>query len=383
MDVSLTQKSLWLKHFEEMPDPRIERKKKHLLMDVLVLTLCAVISGATSWESIEDFGNKRESWLKTFLELPNGIPSHDTISRVFSLLNPQQFAMCFMEWMKEVVGKISGVVAIDGKRLRGASMGKKLPIHLVNAFATANGVSLGQYKVEDKTNEITAIPELLKLLSIEGCIVTIDAMGCQKEIAKRIIEAKADYVLALKDNHSRLHKHAEVYMEKLHKGKIPEATCDQKETIENGHGRAEKRIYLITDTLDWMKEKESWSGLRSIGMVISERQIGTEKTIERRYYLSSLPANADIFSKAVREHWGIENRLHWVLDVTFNEDRHRANIKYAAQNLAVIRQSALNLLRLDKTPKKMSIKRKQFCAALDNQYLQSLLTQCNCSNFNA
>lgn len=375
MDVNISQKSLWLKHFEEMPDPRIDRRKQHLLMDILVMTLCAVICGATSWESIEDYGHKQESWLKTFLELPNGIPSHDTIARVFSLMDAKKFSLCFMGWMKEVVGRLKGVVAIDGKRLRAASLGRE-PIHLVNAFAAANGVSLGQYQVKDKSNEITAIPDLLKLLSLEGCIVTIDAMGCQKEIAANIIEAKADYVLGLKGNQGRLLENVKLYLDTLYQGGLKEVTREHKETVDKEHGRFEKRYYLITDRIDWLEEKADWTGLNSIGMVISERMVKDVTTVERRYYLSSLPAKADIFSHVV-QHWSVENQLHWVLDVTFNEDRQRMNTKYAAQNLAVIRQSALNLLRMDQSSKKMSMKRKQFCAALDHKYLQSLIMQCD------
>lgn len=380
MEGNLSQKSLWLKHFEEMPDPRIDRKKQHLLMDILVITLCAVICGATSWESIEDYGHKQEDWLKTFLVLPNGIPSHDTIARVFSLLDAKKFSLCFMGWMKEVVGRLNGVVAIDGKRLRAASLGCE-PIHLVNAFAAANGVSLGQYKVKDKSNEITAIPELLKLLSLEGCIVTIDAMGCQKEIAANIIEAKADYVLGLKGNQGKLLEDVKLYMDTLHQGGLKAVIKEPKETVNKEHGRFEKRYYLITDSIDWLEEKVDWKGLNSIGMVRSERTIKDITTVERRYYLSSLPAKADVFSHAVRQHWSVENQLHWVLDVTFNEDRQRMNTKHAAQNLAVIRQSALNLLRMDQSPKKISMKRKQFCAALDHQYLKSLIMQCDKLNF--
>ena len=378
----LTQKSLWLKHFEQMPDPRLDRKKRHMLMDILVLTLCAVICGATSWESIEDYGKKQEKWLKTFLLLPNGIPSHDTIARVFGLLNADIFAKCFVNWMKEVVGKLKEVVAIDGKRLRAASNGKD-PIHLVNAFATASGVSLGQYKVDDKSNEIIAIPEILKLLNLEGCIVTIDAMGCQKEIAKQIVEAKADYVLALKGNHGDLHDKLQLCMGSLFAGGCKEIAREKKETFDKGHGRSEHRKYLITDDIGWLEEKSEWPGLRSVGMVVSERIVKGVTTTERRYYLSSLSAQIEIFSAAVRQHWCIENKLHWVLDVTFNEDRLRMNTKNSAQNLSVIRQSALNLLRMDQTTKKMSLKRKQFCAALDHKYLQSLIMQYGRANFNA
>lgn len=381
MEGNLTQKCLWLKHFEVLPDPRIERKKQHLLMDILVLTLCAVMCGATSWESIEDYGQTKEVWLKTFLQLPNGIPSHDTIARVFSLLDAKQFSLCFMDWMKEVAGRIKGVVAIDGKRLRAASNGCE-PIHLVNAFAAVNGLSLGQYRVKDKSNEITAIPELLKLLNLEGCIVTIDAMGCQKEIAAKIVEAKADYVLGLKGNQGKLLNDVQLYLDALFIGKL-KCPNDHSETVEKGHGRFEKRYCLVTDCIDWLEEKVKWAGLRSIGMMISERTIKGVTTIERRYYISSLPAKADIISNAIRQHWSVENQLHWVLDVTFNEDRQRMNTKHAAQNLAVIRQSALNLLRMDKSPKVISLKRRQFRAALDNHYLRSLISQCDGLNFNA
>lgn len=382
MEGNLTQKCLWLKHFEQMPDPRINRKKKHLLMDIMVLTLCAVICGATSWESIEDYGKKQEEWLKTFLKLPNGIPSHDTIARVFSLLDGKEFALCFMEWMKEVSGRVKGVVAIDGKRLRGASTVNN-PIHLVNAFAVENGMSLGQYKVKDKSNEITAIPELLKLLSIKDCIVTIDAMGCQKGIAEKIVDAGANYVLGLKGNQGNLLKDVQLYLDSLYEGKLKRVEIDYHESIDKGHGRFEKRCCLVTDSIDWLEEKSKWKELRSIGMIISERTINKITTTERRYYISSLPAEADIFSQTVRQHWSVENQLHWVLDVTFNEDRQRMNTKYAAQNLAVIRQSALNLLRMDKTSKQISLKRKQFCAALDHNYLQTLLLEYSKENFNA
>lgn len=374
MEVSLSQKSLWLKHFERLPDPRIERHKKHMLMDILVLTLCAVICGASSWESIEDYGHRQQAWLKTFLQLPNGIPSHDTIARVFSLLDAKAFSLCFMDWMKAVTGRLKEVVAIDGKRLRGASTSDN-PIHLVNAFATANGLALGQYKVSDKSNEITAIPELLKLLSLEGCIVTLDSMGCQKEIAKAIIAAKADYVLALKENHATLYEDVKLYLDSLWEGKLKSVPRDRLETVDKGHGRFEKRNYVVTEQLDWLETRQDWQGLLSIGMVVAERTIGADTSIERRYYVSSLPAKASLFGHAVRSHWAVENQLHWVLDVTFNEDRQRMNTKHAAQNLAVIRQSALNLLRMDKTTKNMSLKRKQFCAALDSQYLQQLIMQ--------
>lgn len=382
MEGNLTQKCLWLKHFETLPDPRIERKKQHLLIDILVLTLCAVICGATSWESIEDYGKTKEEWLKTFLQLSNGIPSHDTIARVFSLLDAKQFSLCFMGWMKEAAGRVKGIVAIDGKRLRAASLGCE-PIHLVNAFAAANGLSLGQYRVKDKSNEITAIPELLKLLSLEGCIVTIDAMGCQKDIAEKIIDAKADYVLGLKGNQGKLLEEVQLYMDTLHKGGFKDVPRDHCENVDKGHGRFEKRYCLVTENISWLEEKAKWAGLRSIGMSISERTIKEVTTVERRYYISSLPANADIFSNAIRQHWSVENQLHWVLDVTFNEDRQRMNTKHAAQNLAVIRQSALNLLRLDKSLEKISLKRRQFRAALDNSYLQSLISQCDKLNFNA
>ena len=382
MEGDLTQKCLWLKHFEELPDPRINRKKQHLLIDILVLTLCAVVSGATSWESIQDFGQTQEAWLKTFLQLPNGIPSHDTIARVLSLLDAKQFSLCFMSWMKEAAGRIKGVVAIDGKRLCAASKGCE-PIHLVNAFAAANGLSLGQYRVKDKSNEITAIPELLKLLSLEGCIVTIDAMGCQKGIAAKIVDAKADYVLGLKGNQGKLLNDVRLYLDTLYKGELKRVSKDSNETVEKGHGRFEKRYCLVTDSIDWLEEKFKWKGLRSIGMIVSERTINEVTTTERRYYISTLPAKAEFFSQAVRQHWLVENQLHWVLDVTFNEDRLRMNTRHAAQNLAVIRQSALNLLRMDKSEKKMSLKRKQFCAALDNNYLQSLILQYGELNFNA
>lgn len=377
MEVEITRESAWLSCFGALPDPRIERKKLHKLMDILVLTLCAVMSGATSWETIEDYAKGKKEWLKTFLELPNGIPSHDTIARVFGLLDPVQFGVCFRDWIARFCKELQGVIAIDGKRLCAASMEKGEPIHIVSAFAADLGLVLAQCKVGDKSNEITAIPELLNLLSIKGCIVTIDAMGCQTDIAKEITDKQADYVLSLKGNQSTLHDEVSLYLDSLLAGDLKQVKRDEHTTLEKGHGRIENRHYLITDAIDWLEQKSKWKNLKSIGVVQSERTIGSKVTTERRYFICSIPADAKKFAYAVRNHWSIENQLHWVLDVSFSEDQAKMCVNNAAQNMAVLRHSALNLLRLDPTGKKMSIKRKQFKALIDNSFLQSLLThQC-------
>lgn len=348
MDVSITRESAWLSCFSELPDPRIERKKLHKLMDILVLTLCAAISGATSWETIEDYAKGKKEWLKSFLELPNGIPSHDTIARVFGLLDPIEFGLCFRNWIAHFSHELQGVIAIDGKRLCAASMEKGEPIHMVSALAADLGLVLAQCKVGDKTNEIAA--------------------------------KEADYVLSLKGNQGNLHDDVSLYLDSLLAGDLKKVKRDEHTTLEKGHGRIENRHYLITDSIDWLDQKSEWKNLKSIGVVESERAIGDKITIERRYFICSIPADAKQFAYAVRNHWLIENQLHWVLDVSFSEDRAKMCVNNAAQNMAVIRHSALNLLRLDSTEKRMSIKRKQFKALIDNSFLHSILSQ---QRFNA
>lgn len=364
--------------FQEMEDPRVDRTRDHKLIDILVIGLCSMITVGENFTDMEDFGKAKHEWLKTFLELSNGIPSHDTFNRVFSAIDPDHFLDCFVQWVKGACPTLGDdIVAIDGKALRRArSEGRAIP-HIVSAWALENGLVLGQVKVDEKSNEITAIPELLRVLELQGCVVTIDAMGCQKDIAADIIQAKADYVLALKGNHATVNEEFREYFDDT----IP-AGADAKtprpedmdfyETIDKGHGRIEVRRYWHTTDIGWFEDKKLWGGMRSAGMVESSREMNGEKSTERRLYLSSLGLDAKRFAKAVRGHWGVENSLHWTMDVTFGEDQSRARDRYAAQNLATLRRIVLNLLKKDKTPK-LSLRRKRTKAALDETFLQKLL----------
>lgn len=361
-------------HLAELEDPRIDRQKRHKLGDILVIAVCAVLCGAESFPAMEDFGHARYEWLKQFLELPGGIPSHDTFNRVLRLLDPVQFQACFLNWMQAVAEATQGeVVAIDGKTLRRSfdTGTAQRAIHMVSAWATENGVVLGQRKVDGKSNEITAIPELLELLALKGCIVTIDAMGCQRAIAQQIVESGADYVLALKGNQPTLEQAVESYLATGPEAEAHRAACDFYDQHERGHGRQESRCYWITDQLGDVEGAQNWPGLQSIGMVEATRTQAGQTTVEQRFYLSSLPADAPEFARAVRNHWGIENKLHWTLDVTFREDHSRVRKGHGPENFAVLRHLALNLLRQE--PSKKSIPRKRLACALDNNYLLKVL----------
>jgi predicted transposase YbfD/YdcC len=363
-----------LEHFATVPDPRIARQRWHKLSDILVIAVCAVLCGAESYPAIEDFGYEREDWLGQFLELPAGIPSHDTFNRVLRLVDPVELQSCFLRWMQAVAEVTDGeVVAIDGKALR-RSFAKgtaKRAIHMVSAWATANGVVLGQRKVDTKSNEITAIPALLALLALKGCIVTIDAMGCQRDIAQKIVTQGADYVLALKGNQPTLEQAVERF---FLTGPEAEAHCrqsDYQEHSEHGHGRVETRRAWISADLDAELRATAWPGLQSIGLVEATRTVGGKTSVEQRFYLSSLPPQAPQFAQAVRKHWGIENQLHWTLDVTFHEDQSRLRTGYGAENFAVLRHIALNLLRQE--PSAKSLPRKRLACALNPDYLLKVL----------
>lgn len=366
--------------FEEIPDPRVKRRRRHKLVDILVIGLCSMLTGGEGFNDMALLGKIKRDWLKTFLELPHGIPSHDTFNRVFSAIDPHHFLDCFVRWVQAICPALAGdVVAIDGKALRRAfNEGGCIP-YIVSAWASENGLALGQVKVEDKSNEIAAIPELLQVLDIQGCVVTIDAMGCQKDIADRIVDKKADYVLALKGNHATVHGEVrEFFADAVPPCATEPATTVTPETIvssktlEKDHGRIETRRYWQSSDIDWMEDKPLWRRLRSIGMVESIRCVKGKNSIERRYYLSSLPLDVKTFAKAVRGHWGVENPLHWSLDVTFREDQSRARSKNAAQNLATLRRIALNLIK--KNPcEKVSQRQKRILAALDTTFLAQLL----------
>lgn len=363
-------------HFADLEDPRIDRRRLHPLINILVIALSAAVCGADAWTEIELFGEAKRAWFAKFLDLTNGIPSHDTFGRVFAALDAEQFQRCFSNWVRSTCTLLKGqVVALDGKTLRRShnrTIGKDA-IHMVSAWATESQLVLGQTKVDDKSNEITAIPALLELLELSGCIVTIDAIGCQKEIAKQIIEQGADYVLALKDNQGRLHDHAKTLFEDAEA--IGFADCDYHKTVDKDHGRVETRECWVTahpDYLAALYKPEQWAGLQTAIMIRAERRIGQKTETETRYYISSLPGHAEYLLNAVRDHWHIENRLHWVLDVAFREDDSRIRTGNAPQNMAVLRHIALNLLKQEQSAKR-SIRAKRLKAGWDEDYLAQVL----------
>ena len=362
-------------HFGSLPDPREPSLVEHKLLDILIIAICAVICGADSWVEIETFGNARYEWLKGFWELPNGIPSHDTFGRVFARVSAVAFQRCFASWIQAVFTMTHGqVIAIDGKTLRRSyDRGSgKAAIPLVSAWANANRLVLGQVKTDEKSHEITAIPELLKLLEVQGCIVTIDAMGCQRAIAAQIIAQGGDYVLALKGNQSGLYDDVRQFFDYARARQFNGIPHRYHETVDGDHGRVEVRRYWTVDQFEWLADRAKWTGLNLIGMVESERHRGETVSVERRYYISNLANDAVRFGHAVRGHWGIENLLHWSLDVTFNEDVCRVRQGEAAENFAVLRHIALSLLRQEKTAK-VGLKTKRFKAALEIDYLHKVL----------
>lgn len=363
-------------YFSELEDPRWHNRR-HKLLDIVVIAICAVICGADSWEDIELFGKAKEKWLREFLELPHGIPSHDTFRRVFAVLDPEQFRTCFMKWI-QAVDRLTKrqIVAADGKTLRRShdrSEGKRA-LQMVSAWASTNGVVLGQRKVDDESNEITAVPALLDTLEIAGCIVTLDAIHCQTETVKTIIEQQADYVLPVKENQLRLLETLQGLFDDPAEMRWVE--CDHHRTVDKGHGRMEIRECWSTSDPDYLRyiaTLAEWKGLQSIAMVQSERRLADKRTVKRRYFISSLNSNAKLLLHAVRTHWEIENKVHWVLDIAFREDDCRIRKGNGAQNFAVLRHIALNLLRREKTSKG-SLKGRRKKAGWDNDYLLKVLT---------
>lgn len=360
--------------FENINDPR-HHNKLHKLIDVLIIAICAVVAGADTYEQIENFGKKRKKWLSRFLQLPHGIPSHDTFGRIFERMNPNEFQNCFMHWIGYVTEQTKGqVIAIDGKTLRRSHdrSNDKKAIHMVSAWASSNQVVLGQLKTREKSNEIKAIPVLLKLLDISGCIITIDAMGTQKKIAGTIIDRSGDYVLALKENQKTFYDEVVLFFDKMEEMKGQGYKFDEHTTVDSDHGRIETRRYVTTSGIEWFEDQKNWPGLASIGMVVSTRESQNERSHEKRYYISSLESDAKNFGNAVRKHWGIENSVHWVLDIAFREDESRIRNGSAPENFAAIRHIALNLLRNNKTFKG-SVKTKRLNAAMDTQYLEKVV----------
>lgn len=365
-----------LEHFKALEDPRAEHLLDHLLLDIIGLTICAVVCGADTWVDIESYGRSKEPWLKTFLSLPNGIPSHDTIARLFAALDPKALQECFLNWVKAVAHLSEGeVIAIDGKTLRHSyDTGKgKGALHMVSAWASQHHLILGQVAVEGKSNEITAIPELLKVLDLNGCIVTLDAMGTQTAIAEQIISGGGDYVLSLKSNQPHLHEDVEQLFTWMSQQQFEGVAHEFLQTTHGAHGRIETRRHWLIGDVQHLVNAERWRGLRRVGMVESERRIqGRPVVRERRYYLVSFEGGVEKFAQAVRSHWGIENQVHWVLDVAFGEDASRVRKDHAPANLAMVRQVAINLLRQERSSKR-GLKGKRLRAGWDNDYLARIL----------
>jgi len=362
--------------FEDVPDPRVERTRLHTLMDILVIALLTMICVGEGWEDMEEFGFAKEDWLKTFLELPNGIPSADTFRRVLSALDPAAFNACFIAWVQELSQGTQGkLVAIDGKTVRHSfdrATGKKA-LHLVSAWVADNRLTLGQLATEEKSNEITAIPKLLELLDVRGATVTVDAMGCQKDIAKKITELGADYVMGLKGNQGTARKEVEGFFSDATANGFRDVQHSFHETVDGSeHGRMEVRRIWASQQLDWFEDLPKWTGLRSIILVESERTVDGQSSKERRYYWSSHGANAEVFARMIRGHWSIENQLHWCLDVGFNEDQSRIRTDHGPENVALLRKVAMNLAKSERTHKR-GIQAKRKLAAWNDEYLIKLL----------
>jgi predicted transposase YbfD/YdcC len=366
-------------HFADIVDPRVNRTKRHLLLDIIVIAICGVICGADGWVAVETFGKAKEAWLRTFLELPHGIPSHDTFGRVFARLDPEAFQRSFINWVQALSELTEGqVIAVDGKTLRrshDAVLGKAA-IHMVSAWATANHLVLGQLKVADKSNEITAVPALLQLLELNGCIVTLDALGCQTQIAQTIIDRGADYVLRLKGNQGTLYAEVQELFAYADSCDFRDIAHDFQKTINGGHGRIEiRKHWMISEPefLAYLDPEGHWKDLSSIGRVEAERRNGEQVERETRYYIASLAGDAEEFGSAVRAHWGIENQVHWILDIAFREDESRIRKGHGAQNFAVLRHIALNLLKQEQTAK-CGTQTKRLKAGWDTEYLRKVLT---------
>jgi predicted transposase YbfD/YdcC len=371
-----TARKTLIEHFSILEDTRDAKRRRHLLIDILIIAITAVICGADGWTEIEEFGKSNEDWFRKFLKLDNGIPSHDTFARVFSLLSSEAFRECFRAWSESVrdICKGEEIVAIDGKSLRRSHNRKRGqgPLHMVSAWAVNSRIVLGQRATEAKSNEITAIPELLDTLMLRGCIVTIDAMGCQKVIAEKIVDRGGDYVLALKGNQSALSEQVEEAFINADARDYEGVQSDHFETVERGHGRSETRRYWTLGELEGIDQKGWWKGLNVVGMVQSIREQDGHTSSEYRYYIGSIGNDAQRFAKAVRGHWGVENDLHWSLDVSFREDESRIREPQAAENFTVLRHIALARLKNEKTLKR-GIKTKRLKAGWDEKYRAKLL----------
>ncbi len=359
-------------HISIIPDPRMENKCDHSLENIMAIAISAIIAGAEDWNSIVSFGKAKKDWFDTFLDLKNGIPSHDTFRRFFSILSADAFEEFFTNWVKDIAGIVKGVIAIDGKTVRRShGLGKKA-IHMVSAWSAEKNLVLGQVKTEEKSNEITAIPKLLNVLDLKGCIVTIDAMGCQKSIAKNIIDGGGDYLLALKGNQEKLCKRVEEIFQESDLSDYEGYDADYYETQEKSRDRYEVRRHWTLDVSDMDIDTSAWSNLNIIGMVESQRTIKDETSVEYRYYIGSIENDAELFAQSVRAHWGVENSLHWQLDMSFREDESRMRKGHSQENFSVMRRIALNLIKNEKSIK-LGVKNKRLRAGWDEAYLAKLL----------
>jgi predicted transposase YbfD/YdcC len=360
------------KHFRSLKDPRVVGRTRHRLVDLVVLAICGVIANCDDWPDIALFARQREGWFKRFLALPGGVPSHDTFERVFAALDVRVFERCCVAWLREVAQLVSvEQIAIDGKSLCGSTADSLAPLHLVSAWATQARLSLGQVAVDGKSNEITAIPRLLELLDLHGALVTIDAIGCQKEIAKKIVAGGGDYVLVVKANQERLLTDIQETVGRALDGELPAAKVRQSTTTDQGHGRIEKRSCIVITDLSGLRDRKQWPKLRAVGMCFRERTVHGVTTEEVNYFIGSRAMGARRYAQALRDHWGIENQLHWQLDVSFREDDSRVENPHGATNLAMMRKMALGLLK--QHPRKDSIARKRKTAALNTDFLGEVL----------
>jgi predicted transposase YbfD/YdcC len=365
-------------HFGKLRDPRVGNAKRHKLLDILVIAICAVICGADGWSDIELFGKNKQAWLKKFLELPNGIPSHDTFGRVFALIEPEEFRRSFMEWVQAINELTKGqVVAVDGKQLRGSrdKAGGRAAINLVSAWASANQLVLGLVKVEENSNEITAIPRLLQLLDLTGCLVTVDALGTQTEIARQIVEQGGDYLLAVKENQGHLYADLEYLFQLERQQDFQHSPFTYTKQVNKNHGRLEIRQCWATSDADYLaypREGSQWYGLKSLAMIVTERQEGEKVEVKTRYFISSLAAPAKTILKSKRTHWSIENQLHWVLDIAFREDASPVRKDHAPENFAILQHMALNLLKQEKTAKG-GVQAKRLQAGWNEDFLLKVL----------
>jgi predicted transposase YbfD/YdcC len=365
-------------HFSDLPDPRVNRRKVYPLLEIVFLVVSAAISGCDGWKAIKDFGDIKIKWLRKFFPYENGIPVDDTIARLMGKLNTKAFQGCFINWISSAMKAVKGdVVSIDGKTLRRSHdrTNEKSAIHMVSAWSHAYGLVLGQEKTEEKSNEITAIPALLEVLALKGCIVTLDAMGCQTEIVAKIVEKKADYVIAVKGNQATMHEEISDYFQIAQGADFKSISHDYHKELDMGHGRVESReCWTINANQPYFTKMHCWKNIKSVAMVVTERDLGDKKTRETRYFLSSLASDAKTTLSTVRQHWGIENSLHWVLDMTFREDESRIRRGVAAENFAMVRHMALNVLKRDKSVE-TSIASKKRMAAFDDKFRTKLIRQ--------